>query len=184
MILVEKDSPKQEDNSTSSNSENDFKELDLEIDKVIRGETSLEEETIEDITEDSSLIQKNERNKIPKKNHKQISIKSDKDLNKINILKYINQNEKEKISALDQYKTNLIISLLNSDQTQYNKINLQNNIKNSVNINKSFNQNIDGYINNKSDNNFPSSSNKSYYQNQHISTRIKKLELFLFRCFL
>ena len=174
MLLVEKDSPKQEDNSTSSNSENDFKELDLEIDKVIRGETSLEEETIEDMTEDSSLIQKNERNKIPKKNHKQISIKSDKDLNKINILKYINQNEKEKISALDQYKTNLIISLLNSDQTQYNKINLQNNIKNSVNINKSFNQNIDGYINNKSYNNFPSSSNKSYYQNNNYNNKLSQ----------
>ena len=43
MLLFEKENLKQEDNSTSSNSENDFKELDNEIDKVIRGKASLEE---------------------------------------------------------------------------------------------------------------------------------------------
>ena len=42
MLLFEKERLKQEDNSLRPNSENDFKELDIEIDKVIRGEASLE----------------------------------------------------------------------------------------------------------------------------------------------
>ena len=40
MIDIEKEGQKQDDNSTNSNSENDFKELDNEIDKVVTGETS------------------------------------------------------------------------------------------------------------------------------------------------
>ena len=40
MLLIEKDSQKAEDQSTSPNSENDFKELIDEIDKVLKQNSS------------------------------------------------------------------------------------------------------------------------------------------------
>ena len=42
MILSEKNTSKEED--SSSNNENEFQELDNEIEKVVRGETSFEED--------------------------------------------------------------------------------------------------------------------------------------------
>ena len=63
MIDIEKEGQKQDDNSTNSNSENDFKELDNEIDKVVRGETSFEEEKLND---NSDYEDSNSKKKISK----------------------------------------------------------------------------------------------------------------------
>ena len=167
MLLVEKDNSKQEDNSTSSNSENDFKELDLEIDKVIRGETSFEEEKLEDKTEDSSPQQKMEKNKTYKKNHKNTFTKDNKDINNLNILNNIYHSKKEDLSALDQHKKYLIMSLINTNKTKFNNnINYQNQVKNSLNINNSINNlDINDFINIKSNNSSKNLYNNSYYYN-------------------
>ena len=53
MFITEKDNFEEEENSTSSNNENEFKELDNEIEKVIRGDTSYEDEKI--INNDAEL---------------------------------------------------------------------------------------------------------------------------------
>lgn len=47
MIASERNTKEQDDISSNSNSENDFKELDNEIEKVIRGETSIDEDNSE-----------------------------------------------------------------------------------------------------------------------------------------
>ncbi len=47
MIASERNTKEQDDISSNSNSENDFKELDNEIEKVIRGETSFDEDNSE-----------------------------------------------------------------------------------------------------------------------------------------
>ena len=64
MIDIEKEGQKQDDNSTNSNSENDFKELDNEIDKVVRGETSFEEEKLTDNSDDEDSNSKKKISKI------------------------------------------------------------------------------------------------------------------------
>ena len=87
MLIFEKESLKQEDNSTSSNSENDFKELDIEIDKVIRGETSFEEEKHNENSDDQSSLHKKELKKNHRKNHNNNFKENIKELNKKNILK-------------------------------------------------------------------------------------------------
>ena len=67
MLLFEKERLKQEDNSLRPNSENDFKELDIEIDKVIREEASLEEENLNTKIIASSPIYKKEKKNSRKK---------------------------------------------------------------------------------------------------------------------
>ena len=61
MLFFEKENLKQEDNSTRSNSENDFKELDNEIDKVVRGKPSLEENLSTKAISPSSKIKKEKK---------------------------------------------------------------------------------------------------------------------------
>jgi hypothetical protein len=57
MLLIEKQRQNEEKNYLCINSENDFKELDNEIDKVIRGEASFEEEKT-DYNSDKELKEK------------------------------------------------------------------------------------------------------------------------------
>ena len=84
MLLIEKESQsqKQEDNSTSSNSENDFKELDNEIDKVVRGKTSFEEDLLDDEkNQKSNYSPKKAQNSFKFQKNKEIKINSDKNIN-------------------------------------------------------------------------------------------------------
>ena len=87
MLDIEKDGQKQDDISTNSNSENDFKELDNEIDKVVRGEASFEEEKIDYNSEDDSNLKKNKL-----QNSSKFTMKNDENkiLEKIIILMKLN----------------------------------------------------------------------------------------------
>ena len=168
MIDIEKDGQKQDDNSTNSNSENDFKELDNEIDKVVRGETSFEEEKLNDNSdEDSNSNKKNIQNSSTQKQSdgKNANLDINNSLNKANILKFLYQIKKENILALEQYKKNLIIDLMNSEANQFN------NYQNDLNINNI--QNNYGFINNIGQNEqIKNHINNSYYYNNMNNNEI------------
>lgn len=149
MLIFEKESLKQEDNSTSSNSENDFKELDIEIDKVIRGETSFEEEKHNENSDDQSPVHSKETKKNHRKNHNNNFKETIKELNKKNILKQIYQAQKENSAFVEKNKKNLILALINSDRTLLNNLNYSNNINNCFNINNNINiNNYNSYFTN------------------------------------
>ena len=168
MIDIEKEGQKQDDNSTNSNSENDFKELDNEIDKVVRGETSFEEEKLNDNSdEDSNSNKKNIQNSSTQKQSdgKNANLDINNSLNKANILKFLYQIKKENILALEQYKKNLIIDLMNSEANQFN------NYQNDLNINNI--QNNYGFINNIGQNaQINNNINNSYYYNNRNNNEI------------
>ena len=158
MLDIEKDGQKQDDISTNSNSENDFKELDNEIDKVIRGEASFEEEKIDYNSEDdSNYNKKNLKNssKFPMKNDENKNLKKNTNLDDTNLLNYLCKTQ-ENILALEQYKKNLIISLINKEKTQFNNNNIPNNFNSNINLN--INNNI-------SQNDLRNILNNSYYYN-------------------
>ena len=158
MLDIEKDGQKQDDISTNSNSENDFKELDNEIDKVIRGEASFEEEKIDYNSEDdSNYNKKNLKNtsKFPMKNDENKNLEKNTNLDEANLLNYLCQTQ-ENILALEQYKKNLIISLINKEKTQFNNNNIPNNFNSNINLN--INNNI-------SQNDLRNILNNSYYYN-------------------
>ena len=176
MSDIEKDGQKQDDNSTNSNSENDFKELDNEIDKVVRGETSFEEEKINYISdEDSTPNKKNIQiySHSQKNNEKITNSDINNNLNKIKLLNYLYQLQKENIFALEQYKKNLLISLINSD-------NHFNNFQNDLNFNNiQNNPNINGFINNINqnelrNNNINNSYNYNNMNNNDINSNISQ----------
>ena len=131
MLFFEKENLKQEDNSTRSNSENDFKELDNEIDKVVRGKASLEENLSTKAIGPSSKTKKEKKNS-HKKNNKAIRKEKNKDLNKINMLKYIYQNHQGNSVNIEEDKKNFILSLINSDRALLN-----NNLNFNINTNNS-----------------------------------------------
>lgn len=138
MLLFEKESLKQEDNSTRSNSENDFKELDNEIDKVIRGEASLEEENLNTKAIDSSPTHKNKKIITHKKINKTIFKERNKELNKKNILKYLCQSHQGNSVTVEENKKNIISSLINSDKVLLNN-NLNCNNNNNLYMNNAIN---------------------------------------------
>ena len=132
MLFFEKENLKQEDNSTRSNSENDFKELDNEIDKVIRGKASLEE-NLSTKARGSTSTTKKEKKITHKKNNKAIFKQKNKDLNKINMLKNIYQNQQGNSVTIEENNKNLILSLINSDRALLNNnLNFTNNSNNSL----------------------------------------------------
>ena len=133
MLFFEKENLKQEDNSTRSNSENDFKELDNEIDKVVRGKASLEENLSTKVIDPSSKTKKEKKNS-HKKNNKAIRKEKNKDLNKINMLKYIYQNLQGNSVNIEEDKKNFILSMINSDRALLN-----NNLNFNINTNNSLN---------------------------------------------
>ena len=131
MILSEKNTSKDED--CSSSNENEFQELDNEIEKVVRGKTSFEEENIE-----KNLPELNNTLNISKTSNS--FIKNDMYQNKnkdyikkaSNIIDNMNENSKEKL---------FISNMMNKEKNNFNNINYYFFLKNNLNdINKS-NQN-------------------------------------------
>jgi len=152
-----------------SYSENDFKELDKEIGKVIRGESPLNEEKtenkIDEIIQSPTLPQKadefmNKKNGNSKDSEQNIDYLSNK-INRINDI--INQsnnldsldtkNESRKFEKnsqnLNQYSNIIFSPSINIDKAQFNNINL--NFINFINNNSNENQikNPNYYIYNK-----------------------------------
>ena len=185
MLIFEKESLKQEDNSTSSNSENDFKELDIEIDKVIRGETSFEEEKHNENSDDQSPVHKKETKKTRRKNHNNNFKENIKELNKKNILKQKNQTQYEK-AFFEKNKKNLILNLINSDRTLLNNINYANNINNCLNINNNINiNNYNSYFTNIDQNNgkyniHMNNGNNINFLNNNKNNYLNELILYLY----
>ena len=88
MIISEKKNLAQDDNTSVSNNENEFQELDNEIEKVVRGETSYEEE-------------KNDKYNVDLNNSQNTSQTSNNNrnnccINKTNNYSYFNNFEEEK----------------------------------------------------------------------------------------
>ena len=141
MLLIEKENKNEEGNSLCINSEKDFKELDNEIDKVIRGEAPFEEEKI-NYNSDEELNEKKESKSL--KNQ-------DKDfknnLNKIKILQYLYQIQEEN---LKKYNQNLISKAEKAQiiRNNLNNIYLNNNNKDSNIINHYINNNDFRKLNN------------------------------------
>ena len=184
MLIFEKETLKQEDNSTSSNSENDFKELDIEIDKVIRGETSFEEEKHNENSDDQSPVHKKETKKTHRKNHNNNFKENVKELNKKNILKQKYQTQYENSSFYAKNKKNHILNLINSDRTLLNNINYANNINNCFNINSNINiNNYNSYFTNINQNNgkyniqMNNGNNRNYLNNNNY---LNELILYLY----
>ena len=162
MLLFEKENLKQEDNSTSSNSENDFKELDNEIDKVIRGKASLDE-NLNTKARGSTSTTKKEKKITHKKNNKAIFRQKNKDLHKINMLKNIYQNQQGNSVNIEENNKNLILSLINSDRALLNNnLNFTNNSNNSLYLYNIINNIQCNRINNNLVNN---GNDKNYYNN-------------------
>ena len=186
MLLFEKEGLKQKDNSTRSNSENDFKELDNEINKVIRGEASLEEENLSTKTIGSSPIHKEEKKIIQKKSNKTIFKEKNKEINKKNILEFQYKNQQRNSAHVEEYKKNLILSLINSDKNFLNNnlnfthstnnslymYNIISNIQyNEINNNLMDNGNNMNYLNNSiyNNNNFSYLNELIYLYNQKLN---------------
>ena len=151
MINIEKDEQKLEDNSTSSNSENDFKELDNEIDKVVRGKVSFEEEKLNYISdEDSNQNLKNILSKMTPIFYRNSNSVKNFNLVQSKELNYLNNKQKENILTQKQHKTNLIPSLINSNKTQINNVFLKDSNINNFNQIHLKNANINNLFYNNS----------------------------------
>ena len=159
MILSEKNTSKEED--SISNNENEFQELDNEIEKVVRGETSFEEEKIE-----RNLPELN--NTLDTHKTSNICIKNDMEQNKNKVymmkkdskITYnMNENSKEKI---------FISNLMNKEKNNYNNINY-NFLKNNLSIINKLNQN-DIFPDMKSKNKKNKQTFKNIMKNSNIFT--------------
>ena len=162
MFDIENDCQKQSDNSTNSNSENDFKELDNEIGKVVRGETSFEEEKLNyNSDEDSNSNSKNIQNESNSQDEKKINLDKNDNLDKSKLINILYQLQQENLIALENYKKNLLISMMNSQKAQYNY-----NFNNSLKFNNiANNSNLNGYISNLTQNDLKSNNNNSFFYN-------------------
>ena len=178
MINIEKDEQKLEDNSTSSNSENDFKELDNEIDKVVRGKVSFEEEKLNYISdEDSNPNLKNIQNlsKISPIFYRNSNSIKNFNLVQSKKLNYLNNKQKENIFTQKQHKTNLIPSLIDSNKTQINNVLLKDsniNNFNQIHLKNANNNNLfynNSNINNNQMNNNIIQDMNNIYLNELIS---------------
>lgn len=159
MLDIENDCQKQSDNSTNSNSENDFKELDNEIGKVVRGEASFEEEKVNyNSDEDSNLYPKNLKNDSNSQKNEEKKNNLDKDIVKSKLINYLYHLQQENLLTLEQYKKNLFISLMNSEKAK------NNNFNNNLNlINVPNNSNLNNYVNNVRQNNLRANNNYCFY---------------------
>ena len=160
MLASEKNILEQDENSTSSNNENEFKELDNEIEKVIRGETSFEEDKNQienNIFNDTSNISKNNPNiinNIIDKNIINVDVNNNNE-NESNNFISINSNKKTFQNKSDNFIKSVNNNIINFDEKFFKKI------KN----NYSKNNNSKCVLNNVEDNNqhqdFKSNSNKN-----------------------
>ena len=162
MLLVEKNIQKGDDNSNSSNSENEFKELDDEIGKVIRGETPFKEEKINDIIDENSNQKNKKSSKFQENKTNNSNLNRKKGLDQTKMLNYLYQNQQGNILDLEEYKKQLIIALINGENKQFNNINGYN----ISNINA---LNIFNNLNNSSKNNFNSTINNNIILNNQIN---------------
>ena len=165
-MLISSQNLEQEDNTSSSNNENEFQELDNEIEKVVRGETSYEEDKNEKNNVDlnsnnnQNTPQTLNNNYLTKKNNNYFSIEEEK-----NNLKNIKSNKRfdsDQFNSLNFSHKLVNNSMIDPDKAFFNKINYQNNLnksnfKNNSN-NNNYNKNKQQY-NANNNNNFESQSN-------------------------
>ena len=193
MLVTGNNVLEQEEISSNSNSENEFKELDNEIEKVVRGEASYEDEAIEkrdlNATSDTSQNSNKNNQKIinkkgnnPKEENKVSKMKNTKTSNiSINDFKSLNNKEKSDINNMINYDKNMLNNS-NNFQKKYenNPSELRNNFSNNINLlnntkknNSSFNPNqFNINYNNNFSNNIINNNNLNEFIpiNNNIST--------------
>ena len=122
-MYTEKEGSNQEEDSLNSNNENEFQELDNEIEKVVRGEASYEEEKVEKNgiecnsslnTSETYTKYKNNTNLKNKNNNINLFINNN-DLDKENNLKIKNINNQSSHDSLNISNNCKTINLINSD---------------------------------------------------------------------
>jgi hypothetical protein len=178
MLVPENNVLEQEEISSSSNSENEFKELDNEIEKVVRGEASYEDEIQEkkDLNATSSTSQNSSKNNQKIINKKGNNLKEENKVNKIkntkaanisiNDFKSFNNKDKSGINHMiytDKNIPNKIANFQKKYENNHNqfKTNFTNNLNLLNNIyknNSSFNPN---QLNINYNNNFSTNINNN-----------------------
>ena len=130
MILNDKDNSDKQENS---NIENDYKELNKEIEKVIRGETSIDEERNNNNINDFSQVSSQEQNSIDFINKENSMALNQNRINKIQNANHINNitNNNYNIAGFDGKNLNKIDKIQNNNPV--NTQNLLNNIISSFN---------------------------------------------------
>ena len=171
MIISEKKDLAQDDNTSVSNNENEFQELDNEIEKVVRGETSYEEE-------------KNDKNNVDLNNSQNTSQTSNNNRNnyyigKTNNNSYFNNFEEEKknvknFQSSKQPEPNEVKSLNISKKCVSNSnMNPQNTFLQNISIN--FNKNYqNNFCNNMNENNSCNDMNNKYNSNNNQQFNLNK----------
>ena len=155
MKINEKNTSNQEENSTSSNNDNEFQELDNEIEKVVRGETSFEDEKDEknniDFNNPSNTTENFANYKDNKLNNNEINNNINSNLNNKDRIDIKNSNKNHKnlfpqkpLNSLNI--SNNYINLTNSNNMNFNNVNIinfvknyENNYQNNINNNKYYN---------------------------------------------
>ena len=150
MFLNDKDNSDKHENS---NFENEYKELNKEIEKVIRGETSIDEEKNNNnfndynqassqeqnsidfiINENSISFSQNRTNKIQNVNHKNNTINNNDNISEFdgNNLTKIDKIQQNNPANLHNNLNNIVFSFNNFDKASFNNINIQyvNNFSN------------------------------------------------------
>ena len=166
MIYTEKNNSEQEENSSSLSNENEFKELDNEIEKVVRGNILYEDEKVShndvELNNSSNTSQNSNKNNINLKADNKQNNNHDLNTNATNKNNNLNIQCNDESSKTFKNNVNLlnVISnksvvppLINSDNNIYN-----NNYKNFIyNSNNLINNNIENntripeiYLNNNS----------------------------------
>ena len=171
MILIEKERQNEKMNSLYINSENDFKELDKEIDKVIRGEASLEEEEKNNKCNNEELKHKNTKSILNPPKHKR---KNNKKNNKNNNQQSKKADEKTKFIQINQKNTNFNNTINSNLVNLYLNKGINNDLRNvnynSYTFNNNNNKNIDlnsyiSYINVNNNNQNLNLCNVNNYSN-------------------
>ena len=171
MIISEKKDLAQDDNTSVSNNESEFQELDNEIEKVVRGETSYEEE-------------KNDKNNVDLNNSQNTFQTSNNNRNnyyigKTNNNSYFNNFEEEKknvknFQSSKQPEPNEVKSLNISKKCVSNSnMNPQNTFLQNISIN--FNKNYqNNFCNNMNENNSCNDMNNKYNSNNNQQFNLNK----------
>ena len=171
MIISEKKDLAQDDNTSVSNNESEFQELDNEIEKVVRGETSYEEE-------------KNDKNNVDLNNSQNTSQTSNNNRNnyyigKTNNNSYFNNFEEEKknvknFQSSKQPEPNEVKSLNISKKCVSNSnMNPQNTFLQNISIN--FNKNYqNNFCDNMNENNSCNDMNNKYNSNNNQQFNLNK----------
>ncbi len=158
MLLIEKYKKKEKRNSLDINSENDFKELDIEIDKVIRGEASFEEEK-------NSYEEIKEQNENKENFSKSQENSTNNNLNNLKFLQCLYQIQQEDLKKCQQN------SIINSERLEGNQnIQNNNNLKNIIE-----NKNLSNSLNNKNNFGFLNLNNNLFFNNNNNNIRIGDL---------